>query len=853
MSPLITPKVLQKFKQVNLDELLKRGETLTVPVGAVLFKEGDLGDALYIVQSGVVSILTATEDGSEILLNNLSTGDYFGEQFLLSSDNRRNATAVAAEFCELLRIDGGYFKEILQENQDLANYLSEVGASQLRNHLLRQHEIFKPLLNLPEDQQTGWFKPTPEEYSDGTVIFREGEVADRLFLIAGGFVKISREENGVSIPLVRLGKGSYFGELALINHAPRSATATADGHLKLISLKGDTFLSLFHQEPLLREYMECVKSFYVNLPLGRLMTLHRGKFMGKNSITALHHLDNGLVLSSSRVVGEPIFTVACQQNAGDVTTVAWRHPDFPEISRELLISRNRLVGVMAVGMWPDLGRSYHLIALQKKLHCWQLALFRREGTLWLTRTGASFDDEQIVCRCTGVIRRTLLLAVADGCNTLEALGERTGAAQICGSCAPALAEIVGNTDLEWAELLATIPVTVEIKSFRFRPRQGKIVRHKPGQHIRLEAQIGGRWVQRAYTLTSPVMQEEYYEITVKRELKGLMSRWLHDNLNQQSAVRISTPQGCFTVETDQSNPVICFCGGIGVTPALALLRNFPLLGGDRLLHIEYSVSEPGEIIYPEEFKQAAGTAGIRVNIRISREQGRLKQLDVAQIAAGYPNADYLICGAAPYEQAVRKYLSLAGIEKNRIRVEHFIPHAAIAKPKGAKALLGGCGLALLICLLLLILEPISPPSSIAGQKPFSLPSEFFWRQTTGYTILGLGCIGLFMSLRKRIAAFNFGHYAWWRVLHVATGLLALAVLAVHTNLHMGVHLNRFLMVFFLLALISGALSGGATVLENHRPNPAIHRFRLLTQDLHLFLLWPLPALLGLHIISAYFF
>lgn len=115
-------------------------------------------------------------------------------------------------------------------------------------------------------------------------------------------------------------------------------------------------------------------------------------------------------------------------------------------------------------------------------------------------------------------RGVLNKAVADDCDTVEKLAERTGASKVCGSCAPLLAEIVGCSDMEPVDIVAVLPVTSEVKSFRFRPRDQKVSSHLPGQHIRIEAKIAGHWVQRTYTLTtSSVGEPEYYEISVKRK------------------------------------------------------------------------------------------------------------------------------------------------------------------------------------------------------------------------------------------------------------------------------------------------------------------------------------------------
>lgn len=73
-------------------------------------------------------------------------------------------------------------------------------------------------------------------------IFCEGEPGDRAYVIESGNVKISRARpDGSKLVLALLGRGDLFGELALIDDLPRSATAEAVGDVELISLDRDAF------------------------------------------------------------------------------------------------------------------------------------------------------------------------------------------------------------------------------------------------------------------------------------------------------------------------------------------------------------------------------------------------------------------------------------------------------------------------------------------------------------------------------------------------------------------------------------------------------------------------------------
>lgn len=88
------------------------------------------------------------------------------------------------------------------------------------------------------------------EYPEtGTVIFREGEPGDALFMILEGEIEIRKSIDSVTDKsLATLPAGTFFGEMALLTGETRSATAVSRG-AKLIQFPRDEFLKLMAQNP----------------------------------------------------------------------------------------------------------------------------------------------------------------------------------------------------------------------------------------------------------------------------------------------------------------------------------------------------------------------------------------------------------------------------------------------------------------------------------------------------------------------------------------------------------------------------------------------------------------------------
>jgi len=88
----------------------------------------------------------------------------------------------------------------------------------------------------------------------GEIIFHAGDPGDALFIIVAGEVKIALpSEEGDEAILATLGPGDVFGELALLDGAPRSATASALVATEAVILPRDRFRELVATEPAVRD------------------------------------------------------------------------------------------------------------------------------------------------------------------------------------------------------------------------------------------------------------------------------------------------------------------------------------------------------------------------------------------------------------------------------------------------------------------------------------------------------------------------------------------------------------------------------------------------------------------------
>ena len=114
----------------------------TVGSGEIIFKEGDPGDRMYIIQDGTVKI-TKNIDGKEHELARLGKSDFFGEMAIVLQNTRRSATAQAVGTVQLLAFDRQGFEGMIQKNAKIAMNVIDKLCRRLQNANAQIQQLFR--------------------------------------------------------------------------------------------------------------------------------------------------------------------------------------------------------------------------------------------------------------------------------------------------------------------------------------------------------------------------------------------------------------------------------------------------------------------------------------------------------------------------------------------------------------------------------------------------------------------------------------------------------------------------------------------------------------------------------------
>ncbi|WP_438308055.1 NO-inducible flavohemoprotein [Pseudomonas guariconensis] len=223
----------------------------------------------------------------------------------------------------------------------------------------------------------------------------------------------------------------------------------------------------------------------------------------------------------------------------------------------------------------------------------------------------------------------------------------------------------------------------EIVSFYFAPVDGKpVLKAEPGQYIGLQLFIDGVEQRRNYSL-SALCDGEQYRISVKREVGGKVSNYLHQQLQVGQTLQLFPPSGDFTL-THSDKPLVLISGGVGITPTLAMLQ--AALQTQRPVHFIHCARNGAVHAFRDWIDGLAARHPQLKRFYCYAEQdgkgeadavGVLSQEQLGQWLPAERDVDAYFLGPKGLMAAVKRHLKDLGVPEQQSRYEFFGPAAAL--------------------------------------------------------------------------------------------------------------------------------------------------------------------------------
>ena len=232
-----------------------------------------------------------------------------------------------------------------------------------------------------------------------------------------------------------------------------------------------------------------------------------------------------------------------------------------------------------------------------------------------------------------------------------------------------------------------------VRTYRFVPVEGRALPFTPvpGQYLTVALTIGGKRVNRSYTIASPWTRGAYCEISVKRVGSGYASRHLHETWLEGHRVRVSAPAGRFVFTGEEHDRVVMIAGGIGITPMMSVLRSLTDRGWHGAIYLLFSVRQVRDIVFRDELAYLeARFSNLHMRVTVTQDpgaawngpRGQITRDTIAAFIPGLNRGPVLLCGPTPMMTAMREILTGMGVPDAEILQEVFLSSPQIEEAAG---------------------------------------------------------------------------------------------------------------------------------------------------------------------------
>lgn len=277
--------IFADLSALQLRELLLDSTCHAYEPGEVIFRRNAPGSSMFAIAEGSVAVEVNPANPAATVP--IEQGSIFGEVGLISG-RRRGATIRAAEAVVAVELSRTAALKLLATSPGAARAVTAIS---IERQLLQMfgpgisREDIAPLVAGAEVMQA----------RAGQVIVTEGADDKDVFIIRSGSMIVEKDIGGRPVFLSYLPAGSYFGEMAVIDGSPRTATVKAAIKSEVIRLPGAEFLAMLDRVPGLQQ--RALKEMTARRATNAFIESRKGAFGGALDLyseTAQFLVDNGI-------------------------------------------------------------------------------------------------------------------------------------------------------------------------------------------------------------------------------------------------------------------------------------------------------------------------------------------------------------------------------------------------------------------------------------------------------------------------------------------------------------------------------------------------------------------------------
>jgi CRP-like cAMP-binding protein/Fe-S-cluster-containing hydrogenase component 2/thioredoxin reductase len=232
-------EIFREVSSLQLRELMLDSEVRSYSAGDAIFERNDPGSSLFAIGQGSVLVEINKDDPS--ITVPIAQGSIFGEVGLISG-RRRGSTIRAAEPMVAVELSRNAALKLIATVPAAGRVVSRISIERQLLQIFGSGLTSADVAELVEGAEV-------QNKRAGEIVLTEGDTGNDIYVIRCGSMIVEKSIGGKPVFMSYLPAGSYVGEMALIDGAPRSATVKAAIKSEVIRLPGEAFMRLLQKKP----------------------------------------------------------------------------------------------------------------------------------------------------------------------------------------------------------------------------------------------------------------------------------------------------------------------------------------------------------------------------------------------------------------------------------------------------------------------------------------------------------------------------------------------------------------------------------------------------------------------------
>lgn len=232
-------EIFREVSALQLRELMLDSEVRSYSPGEAVFERNDPGSSLFAIAQGSVLVEIDKDDPGKTVP--IPQGSIFGEVGLISG-RRRGSTIRAAEPMVAVELSRNAALKLIATVPAAGRAVTRISIERQLLQIFGSGLTSADVAELVEGAEV-------QNKRAGEVVLAEGDTGNDIYVIRRGSMIVEKSIGGKPVFMSYLPAGSYVGEMALIDGAPRSATVKAAIKSEVIRLPGEAFLRLLRKKP----------------------------------------------------------------------------------------------------------------------------------------------------------------------------------------------------------------------------------------------------------------------------------------------------------------------------------------------------------------------------------------------------------------------------------------------------------------------------------------------------------------------------------------------------------------------------------------------------------------------------